>query len=146
MSNFKNSTFQEVIFILGRADYVSAVQRAEDIVDLFAAIPMARHIGIIVFILSSRKDYRIPEDVEIAKKTYRVTDEDVSQVHSSDYVRQFLMDVYRAMGRGSLEEMAVVISSYVNKAPTFAHRVAIFSDVVADLRTCVLVQGSKLQF
>lgn len=143
MSNLKGNTFQEIICILGNTSYASETNRAEDIADIFDEVPKRAHLATIIFILSFHGDYMIPGNTEGMKAEYRVSDEDISFVRTSMRLGDFMAKAYRALDRNSPEELAAVISSHLENASDFVHRIAIFLYVITDLKMAVLVHANR---
>lgn len=134
MSSLNECKVKRIACILGNVSYTSEVQRAEDVVSLFANIPKGVYleaIEYILFLCGSREDVSNSEEIGVA---YQTNFRRVGFALDSLWGEEFRMSFHVALEKNSLEEVADVIHSSMDNAFDFVYRVAIFSYIFSCLR------------
>lgn len=137
MLELNKSIVKKVFVVYASTDYMSETHRAEAMADLFSETPKELRINVIDTLLSfygSTNKHINPKNIG---KLGLFVDEELSSAISSEYVGEFSKKAYGALAKNSLKEVVEVIFLSVNNAPNFAHRVAIFMQVLTNLRVSV---------
>lgn len=133
-------SIQGKIIRISKSADLSAIQKAEGIVNLLAKVPGKFHIGMIEdLILSFYGSKDISGDFEKIKAACVVSAEDVLLAKDSHHVKSFLKSLYLTLKEDSLKKIAETISSFMEgENSSDVCSVVIIEDILCNLKECVI--------
>jgi hypothetical protein len=140
MPNLKRKFAKKVTNILEDTS-ISEIQRAEDIVKFLDGVQKNSRVEFHKLLLSSSSHSRVYSAGGVGSG-YSYTAEEISSVRDSVHMNDFRKRAYGVLWRKSLDEIAVVVASFMDTALDIIHRVAIIVEVLIGLRACISCQGS----